>query len=100
MAATDTVVAPAITDQQQAALGAFVALVVADLNPTLRAITMPVNGEAEYEIVVNGRGMSGVRHDEIYNVLRIAEDHGGRAFVHHADQPREGCLCIVWGGRS
>jgi len=95
MTVTET---PAFTDHQAAALGAFVACVVADLNPTLRAITMPANGGAEYEVIVNGRGLAGVLHDDIATVLAIASDHGGRAFVHHADQTREGCLYIVWGG--
>lgn len=88
---------PAITTHQTSAIGAFVACVVADLNPALRAINTPVNGDTEYELIVNGRGLTGVQHDEIGQVLDIATTYKGRAFVHHSEKAGEGCLCIVWG---
>lgn len=87
------------TEQQNAALATFVACVVEGLNPTLTAHTKPVNGEAEYDVLIGGRGLQGVIHEDIETVLHIATEHGGRAFIHHADKLGEGCLCIVWPGR-
>lgn len=94
------------TEQQNAALAAFVACVVARLNPTLRAHTQPYSGEGEYEVLIGGRGVAGVVHEDIEAVLRIAKEHGGRAFIdtrdiHRSDAEwKQGRLCIVWPGRS
>lgn len=89
------------TEQQNAALAAFVACVVAKLNPSLNAHTERRNGKAEYEVLI-GAGSAGVIHDQIEAVLRIATDHGGRAFIDTRDLHRtdaewkHGRLCIVW----
>ncbi len=82
--------------QFDAAVAAFTECAAAQLNPTLQAHTLPVNGDAEYDVIIGGRGLQGVLHEEIAAVLAIAERHGGRAFVHHAEKSGEGCLCIVW----
>lgn len=89
------------TEHQNAALGAFVACVVAGLNPSMNAQTYPVTGTAEYQVLIGG-GMVGVTHDQIETVLRIATEHGGRAFVdtreiHRTDAEwKHGRLTIVW----
>lgn len=91
------------TEQQNAALAAFVSCVVARLNPTLRCHTGKWNGGGEYELLVGGRGMSGIIHEDIEAVLAIATQHGGRAFVTPEDlddDERRGRLCIVWPGRA
>lgn len=82
------------TERQNAALATFVECVVAKLNPSLSAHTQPANGAAEYDVVIGGQGR-GVLHEDLATVLRIATDHGGRAFVSFegdSDRP----LSIVW----
>jgi hypothetical protein len=95
------------TEQQNQALRAFVACTVAGLNPSLHAYTKPHNGAGEYEIIIGGRGMAGIIHEDIEAILRIATEYGGRAFFHVEDRTpgfltegvsRDG-LCIVWPGR-
>lgn len=92
--------APIPTDRQNAALAAFVACVVAKLNPTLNAHTTPVNGGCEYDVLIGGTGV-GVLHEQIETVLAIAKEHGGRAFIsRRRDDEDDRPLCIVWPGRA
>lgn len=90
------------TEHQNRAMACFVECVVEKLNPTLNAITEPRSGEAEYNVLL-GTSMSGIIHEDIAKVLRIAERHGGRAFISRAEtaEPfsKDRPLAIVWPGR-
>lgn len=96
------------TEQQNAALAVFVECVVAGLNPSLHAHTQPRSGAATYDVLIGRSGDAGIIHEDIKTVLRIASDHGARAFIHHAQEmcsncltrmgTGESCLSIVWPG--
>lgn len=98
------------TEQQNAALAVFVECVVEGLNPSLHAHTQPRGGAAAYDVLIGRSDNNGIIHEQIVTVLRIAESHGARAFIHHAQEmcsncltrmgTGESCLSIVWPGPS
>lgn len=70
------------TDEQNAALRAFVACVVEGLNPSLHAIEpTPRDGSCEYELQIGAASDYGVLQEEIETAIRIANDHGGHIWV-------------------
>lgn len=78
-------------DQLANAQLAFRAAALAGMQPVLTCNGHPHVDVAEFDVVLGGRSLVGVLHEQIEQALTIATVHGGRLWL-----DTDGKLCIVW----